>query len=224
LSKGEIVEQVFELLEASYDAREQELGAAAMRQIERIVLLRSIDNRWVRHLTALDELREGIGLRAVGQRNPLVEYKREAFSAFEQLQHEIQSDVANLALNVRMEVRPADPGRCITLGPMPAPPSPPRRNAVGKRWAATTPAPAAAAKSTRPAACPRGSRRNKRLPRGAPRRPPPGAAADRPRPSTETGGAAICHKTDRGAWVSAQWHGRPEGYSMGYGTSSAAPG
>ena len=109
MSTDEIVEQVFDALEASYDTRTEQLGADMMHQIERIILLRAIDNRWVRHLTALDELREGIGLRAVGQRNPLVEYKREAFSAFEQLQQEIQNDVANRILNVRIEARPAAP-------------------------------------------------------------------------------------------------------------------
>ena len=76
-----------------------------MRQEERLVMLRAIDNRWVHHLTALDELREGIGLRAIAQRNPLVEYKREAFEAFEQLLADIQSDIARFILNTRVAER-----------------------------------------------------------------------------------------------------------------------
>ncbi len=156
LSKGEIVEQVFELLEASYDAREQELGAAAMRQIERIVLLRSIDNRWVRHLTALDELREGIGLRAVGQRNPLVEYKREAFSAFEQLQHEIQSDVANLALNVRMEVRPAAPRPVHYSGANAGAAEPASAQRRGKKVGRNDPCPCGSGKKYKACCLPKG--------------------------------------------------------------------
>lgn len=97
------------LADRAYHEREEALGAETMREIERVIMLRSIDNRWVRHLTALDELREGIGLRAVGQRNPLVEYKREAFQAFEQLQADIQIDIANLILNVQVARRPTAP-------------------------------------------------------------------------------------------------------------------
>ena len=82
-----------------------------MRQLERLLLLRIIDTRWIRHLTALDELRNGIGLRAVGQRNPLVEYKREAFQAFEQLMQDIQSDVAHLVLNFEVTRREPSPRR-----------------------------------------------------------------------------------------------------------------
>jgi preprotein translocase subunit SecA len=108
-SPQEIKDEVVVLAERSYAAREQEMGEAEMRQMERLVMLRVIDNRWVRHLTGLDELREGIGLRAFGQRNPLVEYKREAFLAFESLLHDIESDVASFILNVRMETRPTMP-------------------------------------------------------------------------------------------------------------------
>ena len=105
----EIVEQAQLLTRATYEAREEELGEDLMRQIERLLMLRVIDNRWVRHLTDLDELREGIGLRAFGQRNPLVEYKREAFAAFEQLLTDVQSDVANLVLNTQVQSREAAP-------------------------------------------------------------------------------------------------------------------
>jgi preprotein translocase subunit SecA len=98
----EIEEQVIALAQARYDEREAELGVEAMRQLERLVLLRVIDTRWIRHLTALDELRNGIGLRAIGQRNPLVEYKREAYQAFDQLMQDIQTDVAHYVLNLQV--------------------------------------------------------------------------------------------------------------------------
>ncbi|MEA3408534.1 MAG: preprotein translocase subunit SecA [Chloroflexota bacterium] len=106
-SDQEITEEAIAFAEATYKAHEEEMGADRMRQLERLVMLRIIDNRWVRHLTALDELRQGIGLRAFGQQNPLVEYKREAFSAFEALMDEIRRDIANVILNTRIEVRPA---------------------------------------------------------------------------------------------------------------------
>ena len=88
-----------------------QLGPDTMRQMERMVMLQAVDSHWVRHLTALDELREGIGLRAIGQRNPLVEYKREAYAAFEQLLADIKSTVAGQILRPvqgprRQRVRP----------------------------------------------------------------------------------------------------------------------
>jgi len=109
MTARQIKEELHAFAERSYDEREQELGPDLMRQIERVVMLRSIDNRWVRHLTALDELREGIGLRAIGQRDPLVEYKREAFQAFEQLLNDIQADIANFILNVQVARQPVAP-------------------------------------------------------------------------------------------------------------------
>jgi preprotein translocase subunit SecA len=65
-----------------------------MRQLERLLMLHVVDSHWVRHLTALDELREGIGLRAFAQRDPLVEYKREAFEMFDELKGAIAQDIA----------------------------------------------------------------------------------------------------------------------------------
>jgi len=106
MEPDEIREQVIDLAEAAYDAHEERLTPEVMRQAERVIMLRSIDNRWIHHLTALDQLREGIGLRAFGQRNPLVEYKREAFDAFDELMARIQSDVSGMVLNTRVERPP----------------------------------------------------------------------------------------------------------------------
>ena len=66
-----------------------------MRQLERMVILRAVDTRWVRHLTDLDSLREGIGLRAFGHQDPLVAYKREAHAMFDELNAAIQRDVVS---------------------------------------------------------------------------------------------------------------------------------
>ncbi|MBN1399407.1 MAG: preprotein translocase subunit SecA [Anaerolineae bacterium] len=113
MSSDEIANQVLALAHKAYAAQEERLGADMMRHIERMVMLQIIDNLWVRHLTGLDELREGIGLRAIGQRNPLVEYKREAFMAFDQLLDEIQGTIARLILNTspRQPARQARPTR-----------------------------------------------------------------------------------------------------------------
>ncbi len=85
--------EVMELAERAYDAKEQELGPEVMRRVERAWVLNVIDRLWTHHLTALDDLREGIGLRAYGQRDPLIEYKVEAHRMFEALQAAIRHDV-----------------------------------------------------------------------------------------------------------------------------------
>ncbi|MDZ4770683.1 MAG: preprotein translocase subunit SecA [Chloroflexota bacterium] len=84
-------EAVSTALIQAYDRKTSELGEAIMRQVERIVMIRAIDFYWRRHLTDLDVLREGIGLVAMAQRDPLVEYKREAFGMWEALQGEIRT-------------------------------------------------------------------------------------------------------------------------------------
>ncbi len=97
-----------------YRQREEELGAENMRQIERLVLLSVIDNRWREHLYEMDYLQEGIGLRAVGQRDPLVEYQREGFDMFQQMQHAIKEDFARYIFHVeavREDGRRAEPSR-----------------------------------------------------------------------------------------------------------------
>jgi preprotein translocase subunit SecA len=83
-----------------YERREQELGTEAMRQIERLVLLNVIDNRWREHLYEMDYLQEGIGLRAMGQKDPLVEYQREGFNMFVAMQDTIKEDFARYIFHV----------------------------------------------------------------------------------------------------------------------------
>jgi preprotein translocase subunit SecA len=78
-----------------YNQREQELGTDNMRIAERLIMLRVIDGLWMEHLTTMDQLREGIGLRAVGQEQPLVVYKREGHVSFEALLASIQHDVVH---------------------------------------------------------------------------------------------------------------------------------
>ena len=95
LSREEIEEALHEAATHAYNLREAQLGPQMMRQLERLVMLHTVDNLWVHHLTALDELREGIGLRAYGQRDPLVEYKREAHEMFAELTANIRHDIAH---------------------------------------------------------------------------------------------------------------------------------
>ena len=81
--------------ERAYDQMEAAVGEDTMRDIERWLMLRSVDSNWVHHLTSIEGMRQGIGLRAYGQRDPLVEYKTVGMEQFQSLQYEIQSDIAH---------------------------------------------------------------------------------------------------------------------------------
>jgi preprotein translocase subunit SecA len=91
---------------AAYDRREQELGADLMRELERAVLLQVIDNRWREHLYEMDYLREGIHLRGFAQMDPLVAYKNEGFTMFEELMAGIWEEFARTIFHVEVEVAP----------------------------------------------------------------------------------------------------------------------
>jgi preprotein translocase subunit SecA len=100
LSEKQITEKLTDYATELYDQREQELGPENMRMGERLVMLRVIDRLWMEHLTAMEHLRQGIGLRAVGQEQPLVVYKREGHAYFEALLASIQHDVAHTIYHV----------------------------------------------------------------------------------------------------------------------------
>ena len=100
LTREELQARLLDTAEEAYDAKEEQLGEEMMRQLERLVLLRIIDSLWIQHLTAIDDLREGIGLRAYGQRDPLVEYKVEAANMFEGLLGTIRHDVSRTIYHV----------------------------------------------------------------------------------------------------------------------------
>jgi preprotein translocase subunit SecA len=94
------VNELVQYAEDSYTERERELGPDNMRLAERLVMLRAIDQLWMEHLTAMEHLRQGIGLRAVGQEQPLIVYKREGHALFESLLAGIQHDVTRRIYHV----------------------------------------------------------------------------------------------------------------------------
>lgn len=87
-----------------YEEREAELGSEMMRSLERMILLKNVDSKWMDHLDAMDQLRQGIYLRAYGQRNPLIEYKNEAFEAFQNMIYAIQYDTVSMMYRVKVQV------------------------------------------------------------------------------------------------------------------------
>jgi preprotein translocase subunit SecA len=107
--REEVVDHLMELAEAAYDHKEQELGHEQMRLLERIWMLNVLDRLWIQHLTAIDDLREGIGLRAYGQRDPLIEYKVEAARMFDELQANIRADVVNAIYHLQMRQQAPPP-------------------------------------------------------------------------------------------------------------------
>ena len=100
MSRDELEETLKKTAHDAYAAREQLFGEENMRELEKVVMLRVVDNHWMEHLDRMDMLREGINLRAYGQRNPLVEYKIEALDMFEAMEAAIQTDIAKLMYRV----------------------------------------------------------------------------------------------------------------------------
>jgi preprotein translocase subunit SecA len=99
--RGDVLRAYLAAAEQGYQAQEQRLGGEAMRSLERHVTLDTIDTAWKDHLYAMDHLKEGVGLRAYGQKDPLIEYKRDGFQLFSQMMAGIKESVIPLLL--RME-------------------------------------------------------------------------------------------------------------------------
>jgi preprotein translocase subunit SecA len=92
LSRVELEESVYEQLSRKYEEKENLIGAEGLRQAERMLMLNVIDNQWKDHLLSMDHLKEGIGLRGYGQKDPLVEYKKESFLLFQSMMDRIEDE------------------------------------------------------------------------------------------------------------------------------------
>ena len=103
MTKTDVANLLKEKANARYDAREQEYGSEIMREMERVMLLRSVDTNWMDHIDAMDQLRQGIGLRAYGQHDPVVEYRNESYDMFEAMTNTIREQTAKLVLSVRIK-------------------------------------------------------------------------------------------------------------------------
>jgi preprotein translocase subunit SecA len=102
MRQEEIEEGFVDLGRELYEEQEAFLGSEIMRDLERQLMLRVIDANWVPHLTSMEELRQGIGLQAYGQRDPLVMYKREGMGRFEELKVRIQSDIVHTIFHLNI--------------------------------------------------------------------------------------------------------------------------
>jgi preprotein translocase subunit SecA len=101
-SRDELSDHLIAIAEQAYTDKENRIGTEGMRRIEQLLMLEVLDRRWVRHLTDLDVLREGIGLQAVAQQNPLVAYKKAAFDMFVELLDSIEEDIVTRIFHVEI--------------------------------------------------------------------------------------------------------------------------
>jgi preprotein translocase subunit SecA len=116
-----LTERLVEDAVAAYQRREDELGAEVLRELERRVVLSVLDRKWREHLYEMDYLQEGIGLRAMGMRDPLVEYQREAFDMFATMMDGIKEESVGFLFNLQVETAPAGEEAPVLVGGVSAP-------------------------------------------------------------------------------------------------------
>jgi preprotein translocase subunit SecA len=100
LDENKLRDDVKEVFDQLYEEKEAEIGSEQMREVERMILLRVVDNRWMDHIDAMDQLKDGIGLRGIGQQDPAVAYAQEGFAMFEELVADIREETVKFCYNV----------------------------------------------------------------------------------------------------------------------------
>ncbi|MFQ5850514.1 MAG: preprotein translocase subunit SecA [Candidatus Binatia bacterium] len=104
LTLGQLQGELWDKVRTAYDRKEQELGPDLLRYLERVVMLQVVDGQWKDHLLAMDHLKEGIGLRGYGQRDPLVEYKREGFELFDGMVERVKEQTVQYLFRLQVSV------------------------------------------------------------------------------------------------------------------------
>lgn len=102
MNREELQEVIYQKGEELYQQKEEEFGSEAVRELERMILLRVVDSKWMEHLDAMDALREGVGLRAYGQRDPVVEYKKEAYDMYQDMLGSIREEVIRMLFHLQL--------------------------------------------------------------------------------------------------------------------------
>ena len=100
LSENKIVEEIKNKALEKYEIKEKTIGEENLRELERVVMLKVVDQKWMDHIDSMDELKNGIGLRAYGQKDPVVQYRIEGFDMFDQMVYDIKHDVVKMLLNI----------------------------------------------------------------------------------------------------------------------------
>ncbi len=115
LNAIELVEKVYEIAMKIYDSKEERIGSERMREIERVILLQAVDNHWIDHIDAMDQLRQGIGLRAIGQQDPVIAYTNEGFDMFNEMNTHIKEDTIKYLFNITVEEQPVERKQVIDV-------------------------------------------------------------------------------------------------------------
>lgn len=102
VEKSDITKDLVDKATKIYEEREEKFGSEIMRELERVVLLRNVDSKWMDHIDAMEELRQGISLRSYGQRDPVVEYRIEGFDMFDEMIASIREDTIKMMLTVQI--------------------------------------------------------------------------------------------------------------------------
>ncbi|MEW9078770.1 preprotein translocase subunit SecA [Terrisporobacter glycolicus] len=108
LKTQELSDKIYEIAHDVYREKEELIGSERMREVERIILLQCVDNHWIDHIDAMDQLRQGIGLRALGQQDPVIAYKMEGFDMFDDMVKHIQEDTVRYLFNITIEQQPKE--------------------------------------------------------------------------------------------------------------------
>ncbi|MPM25774.1 Protein translocase subunit SecA [bioreactor metagenome] len=108
LNTQELSDKIYEIAHDVYREKEELIGSERMREVERIILLQCVDNHWIDHIDAMDQLRQGIGLRALGQQDPVIAYKMEGFDMFDDMVKHIQEDTVKYLFNITIEQQPKE--------------------------------------------------------------------------------------------------------------------
>ncbi|CEK39639.1 preprotein translocase subunit SecA [Paraclostridium sordellii] len=103
MKKEDLITAVYEIAKKIYELKEESVTSERMREIERVILLQAVDSHWIDHIDAMDQLRQGIGLRAIGQQDPVVAYKLEGFDMFDNMTKAIQEDTVRYLYNFTIE-------------------------------------------------------------------------------------------------------------------------
>ena len=98
-----IIEKLQQAALDKYTAKEEDIGSEDLRELERVVMLKVVDQKWMDHIDAMDELKDGIGLRAYGQQDPVVKYRIEGMDMFEEMVLDIKHDVDKILMNLRKQ-------------------------------------------------------------------------------------------------------------------------
>lgn len=138
MMQGKSVEEITELIRTEvykrYDEKEELMTPERMREFEKVILLRSIDTKWIDHIDAMDQLRQGIHLRAYGQTDPLREYQQEGFAMFEEMVAAVREDVARLAMKaeIRSNLQREEVAKGQAVNPKEDGGAPPKKQPVRK--------------------------------------------------------------------------------------------